>query len=148
MLWALWWLCVKLLVFFDVVKNININMKGGVYMKAKIKKIVYGASSLLMAAPVMVSAYDAPAGTTLPTGSITGIITNIMQWLLGLVGLFGVIGFAIAGILYLTAAGDEGRIGQAKNAMVWSIVGVVVALLGVVIITAVNSMLGAQETAF
>ncbi|MFC1623221.1 hypothetical protein ACFL2R_01955 [Patescibacteria group bacterium] len=117
-------------------------------MKAKIRKIVYGASSLVVIAPVVVSAYSAPASTDLPTGSITEIITNIMQWLLGLVGLFGVIGFAIAGILYLTAAGDEDRIGKAKNAMLWSIIGVVVALLGVVIITAVNSMLGGESTTF
>ncbi|MFC1644417.1 hypothetical protein ACFL08_00145 [Patescibacteria group bacterium] len=117
-------------------------------MKTKIKKIAYGLISLVIVAPVMASAYDAPSGVDLPKGSIFGIIEQIMQWLLGLVGLFGVIGFAIAGILYLTAAGDETRIDTAKRAMVWSIVGVVVALLGVVIIQAVNSMLGGEAADF
>ena len=45
-----------------------------------------------------------------------------MNWLLALIGIFGVIGFAIAGILYLTAAGDEDRINKAKSAMMYAII--------------------------
>ena len=71
-----------------------------------------------------------------------------MNWMLGIVGILGVIGFAIAGILYLTAAGDEDRIATAKKAMTWSIVGVVVALLGLVILKAAESMLGGSSTTF
>ncbi|KKP67126.1 MAG: hypothetical protein UR65_C0077G0011 [Candidatus Moranbacteria bacterium GW2011_GWE2_35_164] len=71
-----------------------------------------------------------------------------MTWILGMVGFLGVIGFAIAGILYLTSAGDEDRIGTAKKAMTWSIVGVIVALLGVVIIKAADSMLQGKSSEF
>ena len=71
-----------------------------------------------------------------------------MSWLLGLVGFLGVIGFAIAGILYLTAAGDDDRIQTAKKAMLWSIVGVIVALLGVVIIQAADKMLSGESSEF
>jgi hypothetical protein len=66
-----------------------------------------------------------------------------MNWLLGLVGVIGVIGFAIAGILYLTAAGDETRMGTAKKAMTYSIIGVIIALAGLVIINATFHMLSA-----
>lgn len=117
-------------------------------MITKIKKIVYSIVAVMVTAPVLALAYDPPADTTLPTGSITQIISSIMTWILGLVGFLGVIGFAIAGILYLTAAGDEDRISTAKRAMTWSIVGVVVALLGVVIIQAANSMLGGDASDF
>ncbi len=86
--------------------------------------------------------------SNLPTGTIYQIITNIMLWLLGIVGVIGVIGFVIAGILYLTAAGDEGKMELGKNAMTWSIIGVIVALMGYVIIQAVNSMLGGTNTIF
>jgi len=65
--------------------------------------------------------------------------------LLAVVGIVGVIGFAIAGILYLTAAGDEGRIGTAKNAMMYSIIGVIVALAGLVALNFAKGMLGAQK---
>ena len=120
-------------------------MKGGELMKTKIKKIVYSITSLGLLTPVMLLAYSAPADTDLPTGSITDIVKTIMTWILGMVGFLGVIGFAIAGILYLTSAGDEDRIGTAKKAMTWSIVGVIVALLGVVIIQAADKMLNAES---
>ena len=74
------------------------------------------------------------------------IVTGIMKWLLTAVGIAGVIGFAISGILYLTAAGDEDRIKTAKRAMVNSIIGVIVALVGVVALSAANAMLKGTGT--
>jgi hypothetical protein len=117
-------------------------------MKIKIKKTMYSLTSLGLLAPAMLLAYTPPAGTTLPEGSITDIAKTIMTWILGMVGFLGVIGFAIAGILYLTSAGDEDKIGTAKKAMTWAIVGVVVALLGVVIIKAADSMLRGTNPEF
>jgi hypothetical protein len=115
-----------------------------------IKKISYAVATAAMSAPLIVSAqFQAdPGGTGLPTGSITGILKNGMNWLLMLVGILGVIGFVIAGILYLTAAGDEGQIDKAKTAMMYSIVGVIVALLGVVILQAVSAFLGGSNKTF
>jgi hypothetical protein len=120
-------------------------------MKTKIKKIAYGIGMSALLAPGLVLAatgFNTPQGTGLPGGSITNIITNAMNFLLYAVGIIAVISFAISGILYLTAAGDEERIKTAKKAMVMSIVGVVVALLGVVILTAVQGLLGGQSTEF
>lgn len=84
------------------------------------------------------------SGTGLPQGSILGIIENIMYWLLALLGIAGVIGFAISGIIYMVSAGDETMVERAKTAMKWSIVGVIVGLSGVVAIQAINLMLGAN----
>jgi hypothetical protein len=118
-------------------------------MKNKIKAIAVSASVLALTVPALAMAqFQAPSGTNLPTGSISGIVKNIMNWMLGIVGILGVIGFAIAGILYLTAAGDEDRIAVAKKAMMYSILGVVVALIGLVILRAVEAMLGGSSTTF
>lgn len=118
-------------------------------MKSIMKKAVYAATSIAGALPAIVSAqFAAPTGTGLPVGSVTGIITNGMNWLLYIVGILGVIGFVIAGILYLTAAGDEGRIEKGKETMIASITGVIVALLGVIIIKAVQGILGGQSKSF
>jgi hypothetical protein len=118
-------------------------------MKNKLKSAISAAAVAALTAPALAFAQFAPpTGTQLPSGTITGIITQIMNWLLGLVGILGVIGFAIAGILYLTAAGDEDRIGYAKRAMTWSIVGVIVALLGLVIVRAAASMLGGGTSTY
>jgi hypothetical protein len=119
-------------------------------MKNKIKGLVFGALGLMLVLPVKVFGYgtfdpSAGGGTGLPQSSLMEIITNIMKWLLTAIGIAGVIGFAIAGILYLTAAGDEKRITTAKNAMVASIIGVVVALVGVVALSAASTMLGGNQ---
>jgi hypothetical protein len=110
-----------------------------------VKKISYGVVSLSAAAPLVALAqFTAPEGTNLPNSSILDIVTGIMNWLLIIVGILGVIGFVIAGILYLTAAGDEDQIAKAKKAMIYSIIGVIVALLGLVIISAAQAMLNSQ----
>jgi len=117
-----------------------------------LKKIAYAASTIAAAVPMIASAqFATPGETGLPTGGdggIVGILTNGMQWLLIVVGILGVIGFVIAGIIYLTAAGDESQIERGKHTMIYSIVGVIVALLGVIIIKAVQGMLGGTNSSF
>ncbi|HAI73993.1 MAG TPA: hypothetical protein DCS28_03590 [Candidatus Moranbacteria bacterium] len=114
-------------------------------MKNKIRGLAYGISVAALAAPAIVfGAFDPTAGggTGLPEESVMNIVANIMNWLLTAIGIAGVIGFAISGILYLTAAGDEDKIKKAKSAMVASIIGVLVAIAGVVALRAASGLLG------
>jgi hypothetical protein len=122
----------------------------------KLKKAALGAlNGLLLLAPAVAHGQTWDASLTaaqtnagLPSGSITNIVISGLTWLLGLLGFLAIIGFVISGILYLTAAGNETQAEQAKNAMTYSIIGVVVALLGYVIIQAVNLWLGGASTNF
>lgn len=115
----------------------------------KIKNIVSGVVSVIAMAPAIASAqFQEPTGTGLPAGSLLGIITSAMNWLLIVVGILGVIGFVIAGIIYLTAAGDETQIDRGKRTMINSIIGIVVALLGVIVIQAVKAFLGGNSKSF
>jgi len=114
-----------------------------------IKKIAYGVASVIVAAPAIALAqFELPNGTNLPNGSILNIVTSVMNWLLVMVGILGVVGFVIAGIIYLTAAGDEDQIGRGKKTMIASITGVIVALIGVVFIQAIKTMLGGTSKTF
>lgn len=127
----------------------------------KLRKLAFGAvNSLVLLAPAVVSA-NAPSlnawsgrGTTnasntgLGGGSIYNIISQTLAWLLGILGFIAVIGFVISGILYLTAAGNESQIEKAKSAMTYSIVGVIVALMGWVIVQAVQAWLGGNSNSF
>lgn len=119
-------------------------------MKNKIKSIGYGVvSAAVLTAPALASAqFSTPSSTNLPEGTVFNIVTQIMYWLLAIVGIVGVIGFAIAGLLYLTAAGDESRIGTAKQAMLASIIGVIVALAGLVALQFAKNMLGGTSAQF
>lgn len=69
--------------------------------------------------------------------SIYWILDNFMFWILSLVGIFGVIGFAISGILYFIASGDDTQMTKAKKSMQYSLIGIIVALSGLVILQAV-----------
>lgn len=91
---------------------------------------------------------DNAAESQLPGGTIFDIIKTAMNWLLAILGFIGIIAFVIAGILYLTAAGDEKKVGTAKSAMTAAITGIIVALIGFVIIQAVTTFLGASNTQF
>ena len=117
-------------------------------MKRRIKLILSSITSAVLLAPFAVMAQLKPpttGETGLPQGSIFDIIKNVMLWLLGLLGFVAVIGFVISGIMYLVAAGDEKRQESAKRAMYYSIIGVIVGLVGLVILYAVQKMLGGQS---
>lgn len=128
-------------------------------MKNKIKSIFSAMVVFVLALPVLVSAqatvgegisgtipYKQPDETMLPSDTIMNIIVNIMNWLLIAIGVAGVIGFAIAGILYLTAAGNDDQIKKAKSAMMASILGVIVALAGVVALQFAMNLLDPSNT--
>lgn len=86
------------------------------------------------------------SGFGLPSGSISGIIINILDWILMIFGVVGIIGFVISGLMYILAAGDDGMIEKAKEAMKYSIIGVLVGLAGFVAIKAIAAILSVGYT--
>ncbi len=82
----------------------------------------------------------------LSNATVSGLIINAMNWLLYILGFLAIIGFVISGILYLTAYGDQEQIDKAKKAMLYSIVGILVALVGFIAVKAISSFLGGNST--
>ncbi len=72
--------------------------------------------------------------------SLSIAIANVM-WVV-FVGIT-VICFVIAGILFLTAFGDQAKITQARSAFLWGVVGVIVAIVAFSIIKLTCKVLGA-----
>ncbi|MEA2086663.1 MAG: hypothetical protein U9Q72_01335 [Patescibacteria group bacterium] len=70
---------------------------------------------------------------------VVDVVTNLVGWLLLVLGSIAVISFVIAGIFYLTSAGYEDKMENAKRAMMYSIIGVVVGLLGFVVVKAIDA---------
>jgi cytochrome bd-type quinol oxidase subunit 2 len=109
--------------------------------------LVFGAIGKVFAANNVTNGWNEGLNAAddfgLPNATVYEIVTNILSWLLTIVGVVGVIGFAIAGIMYLTSTGEEAKIKTAKSAMVNSIIGVIVAICGVVVLLAVDTMLNA-----
>lgn len=82
-----------------------------------------------------------PGEACLPKTSISSLLVFLLQWLLYIFGFLSVLAFVVSGIMYVTSAGDDSMIDRAKTYMVWSIVGIIVALSGLVVINAINSWL-------
>ena len=83
-----------------------------------------------------------------PSGGLKEIAENFLKWLLGIFGVLALISFIISGIQYLTAAGNDDGMKTAKRNMTYSILGVVVALSGFVIVQAVDAALRGTSTVF
>jgi hypothetical protein len=84
----------------------------------------------------------------LPSGSIMGIISNFLFWLLAIFAMAGIIGFVISGIIYLVSTGETTMIDRAKSAMKYSLVGILVGLSGFVIMQAVMTLLNGANNTF
>ena len=88
--------------------------------------------------------FDNPQGGTAPNvaaqGTLGSNITTLLNYFLGLLGLIAV-GFLIyAGILMVTAGGDDAQVTKAKKLITYAVAGIVI--LSYTIVTFVSSALG------
>lgn len=102
--------------------------------------ILFVASLLVL--PIMASAVvigEPPAGGIGDVPSlINRILTPVWQIFVGL----AVIMIIVAGILFLTAAGSPEKIAQARQALIWGIVGIVVGVLAFSITAIIKTAVG------
>jgi hypothetical protein len=96
----------------------------------------------------IVSGVCVPTDTGLSDATVADVLLTFMNWILGILGFFGIIAFVISGIQYLVSAGDDDTISTAKRNMKYSIIGVMVALSGFIIIQAVDTLLKGTSSNF
>ena len=120
----------------------------------KMKQLAFGATSVALTLPVAAFAQiqgglDKTAGSGSTSGlqntTISSVIANLITWGLYIIGGLGVLGFVYSGFLYITAAGDDTKTGEAKKVMVYSVVGVLVALIGLIAMKTVIGVVGANN---
>lgn len=80
------------------------------------------------------------AATGLDNTSVARIIFTILQWLLLILTFLAVMGFVISGIFYITAGGSD-RADEARKWLTYSIIGIIVALLGYVMTTFISTII-------
>lgn len=99
--------------------------------------------------------FEPKSGVCFPKGDVIGlksdpsapvytVLVTVMNWLLGIIGVLAVLAFVISGIQYLAAAGDEDMAETAKRNMTYAIIGLAVALAGLIVVNAVAGLLGAS----
>ena len=65
----------------------------------------------------------------LGTADLKQTVINIVNWVLGLLGLIAVIMIIYAGILWITAGGNEENVDKAKKIISAAVIGLIVILL-------------------
>lgn len=90
--------------------------------------------------------FDNPQGGTAPNATAQGTlgqnITTILNYFLGILGLVAVAFLIYAGVLMVTAGGNDEQIGKARKIITYAVIGIVIILLSWTIVTFVASALG------
>lgn len=109
------------------------------------KKLLFLNYSLLLAfvaLPVLAVQINNP----LASATFGDLLTRIAEGIAGLVGVLSGIMIIIAGIMYLTSAGDQQKMNNAKNALKYAIIGIVLALIAIPIVETIKTVLGVTST--
>lgn len=81
------------------------------------------------------------AGVITDATPISGVLANVLQWLLQIFGVIAIATFVGSGFLYLLAGGNSKVIDRAKKWMMYSVFGVIVALGALVMLSTIDSLL-------
>lgn len=67
------------------------------------------------------------------------IITNVLNWMLGIVGILSLTMIVYSGVVYITSAGDKERVDSAQKTLTYAIVGLIVSLIAYSIVSTIGS---------
>ena len=85
-----------------------------------------------------------PLATGVPTTNpVSGVMKNIINYVVWPIAVGVVIVlFIMAGMIFLTAQGEPGKIETARKAVTWGVVGVIIILISFSIIATVKWLIG------
>jgi hypothetical protein len=122
--------------------------------KTKMKKLLVKASAVagslgLFASNALAQSaafFDNPQGGTAPSAAAQGTlgsnVTLVINYFLGILGLVAVAMLIYAGVLMVTAGGNDEQVGKARKIITYAVIGIVIILLSWTIVTFVTSALG------
>lgn len=116
------------------------------------KYLISFALLSLLAVPLLASAQDVSLGIEYGTGINLGtrdvreVISNIINVLLGFLGIIAVVIILLGGFKWMTAGGSEDKIGEAKKLIGAGIIGLIVIVSAYAIATFVISQLNIVTT--
>jgi len=83
----------------------------------------------------------AQAGVISDAPTFKEISVNVLNFLLSIVGIIAIIMLVVSGILYFFSAGDEKRMQIAKSSARYAVIGVILALSGIIVIRTIGVFL-------
>ena len=109
-------------------------------MDKKIVFIIIFVVSLTIANPITAVTLVDPLGGI----GVCGLLTKIITGVAGLVGAISVIMITVAGIMYLLSAGSPEKMGTAKKALFYAIIGLAIAISASAIVAVIKEIIGAS----
>ena len=110
--------------------------RGGRQMARRlvVADLLAGALVVVLASP----AYAAGGSTQ----TLSGLISNLTTWIVGILAGVATLFLTIGGLRYLTAGGDPGQVEKAKTALKSAAVGYALAVLAPLIVSILASLVG------
>lgn len=109
-------------------------------MFKKIAKYVVSASVIMQTAVASVMAQGQPPSnyiqgiTNQAGGELIEFIRNTLNLAIGLAGLIAVGVLVYSGVQYILASGDEGKVGKATKGIQYSVIGLIICFIAVLIV--------------
>jgi len=94
-----------------------------------------GTIVLVLTGPVL-------ADTAPGVEDLDEVITNVRNWLVGLLVSLATLFLTIGGLRYLLAGGDPGEVGRAKDTLKYAAIGYGIAILAPLLVEILRSFLG------
>lgn len=100
-----------------------------------LRRVAWGGA--IVAVGLLVAAPPAAAATG---PSLNGVISNLTNWIVGILAGVATLFLTIGGLRYLTAGGDPGQVEKAKIALKSAAVGYALAILAPLLVSIVTSI--------
>jgi len=120
--------------------------------KKKLTKVTGLLGFALLVLPIFSFAAVSQGGWQVPnvpglsTRSVSEILLTFIDWAIKIIGLLGVIIFIYGGFTYLTAQGESSSLEKAKRIIIYGIVGIAVAVLGLVVVRTIDGIIKGSIT--
>lgn len=69
------------------------------------------------------------------------LVENLISWAIGIAGVVSAVFLVYGGVLYITSSGDSGKTQKAKNTILYSIIGLVIVALSIIITAFVSNII-------
>mgnify|MGYP002345398756 CR=1 FL=1 len=116
-------------------------------MKKTVKYFLSLALCFLVVAPVLAVPLDNPLAATGKEGGVsgvTGLVNQLIKFVLGFTGLLSLLAFIYGGILWMSSMGDSKKVEKGKQVMIWSVCGLAVIFASYGIVLTLFEALGVK----
>ena len=72
-------------------------------------------------------------------------VYNVINAIIGVLGLVAVVVIIFGGVQYMTSAGDSGKVKKAKDTILYGVVGLIICIIAAAIVNFVGGVIKAQS---